>query len=321
MPLILIPIAWEYIIAFGAVVIAFVTYKWTLSRPKGWFTWTNCINWIDVNIKQPCETLFEEIQEGMTDFTDAFAGVKTAISAMYSDLKAQIRIIATSAAGTAIAVLAPSIGALETWRTNASAWLHNTIEARQNELFRWKESVSDWLHKTIEARINDLSISLDKILTLVTSVVLGRVATLETWRSSASNYIHNTIERNISNLETMVRDLPGTIKAFVAGQVLGLQEVINAQLRKVTDWVTDIYADIMVDITNWRNYRTEQKKSEKDLSDMLKYLDAIDLDPLLIAYYKMVGPTLVRNSSEILGALGSVSSIIISEAGKGGGEH
>jgi len=287
--------------ALGVVTAAIL--GWYLTTPSGLVTWGRIVSWAEIQLKRPVEWALNGIKNGLRQVAEAWESFRWALRAYVQEVFDYIWKMHDWIMDHIYAYVVPRIAVLERWRLDAAAWLHNYIEATLVSLVRWRYDVAAWIHTHIEPKIY----------------------ALEAWRVDVAAWLHNFIERlllqTVANLEAFKQ---ATAKAFqevwetfrsIRAGVLGLatsllQGITTDVLPNVWELMKNLAASlakvtgipaILSVVGAW--FASLFDSIANELKADMDFLDALELDWLLIAYLGITKPVLIDRADEVLNVL------------------
>ena len=287
--------------ALGVVTAAIV--GWYLTTPSGLVTWRRLVSWAEQQLKKPVEWALNGIKNGLREVAEAWESFRWALRTYVQEVFDYIWKMHDWIMGHIYAYVVPRIAVLEQWRRDAAAWLHNYIEATLLTLVQWRYAVANWLH----------------------THVVPRISALEAWRANVVAWLHNYIERlllqTVAGLEAFkqatakaFQDVWETFRSIRAG-VLGLatsllQGITTDVLPNVWELMKNLAASlakatgisaILSAVGAW--FASLFDSIARELKPDMDFLDALELDWLLIAYLGITKPVLIDRADEVLNVL------------------
>ena len=287
--------------ALGIVTAAIL--GWYLTTPRGLVTWGRLVSWAEQQLKKPVEWALNGIKNGLREVAEAWESFRWALRTYVQEVFDYIWKMHDWIMGHIYAYVVPRIAVLEQWRRDASAWLHNYIEATLLTLVQWRYDITNWLH----------------------TYIVPKIYALEAWRANVVAWLHNYIERllleTVASLEAFKQ---ATAKAFqdvweafrsIRAGVLGLatsllQGITTDVLPNVWELMKNLAASlakatgipaILSVVGAW--FASLFDNIAKELKADMDFLDALELDWLLIAYLGITKPVLIDRADEVLNVL------------------
>ena len=287
--------------ALGIVTAAIL--GWYLTTPSGLVTWGRLVSWAEQQLKKPVEWSLNGIKNGLREVAEAWESFRWALRTYVQEVFDYIWKMHDWIMGHIYAYVVPRIAVLEQWRRDAAAWLHNYIEATLLTLVQWRNAVANWLN----------------------TYIAPKISALEAWRADVVAWLHNYIERlllqTVASLEAFkqataraFKDVWETFRSIRAG-VLGLatsllQGITTDVLPNVWELMKNLAASlakatgipaILSAVGAW--FASLFDSIARELKPDMDFLDALELDWLLIAYLSITKPVLIDRADEVLNVL------------------